>query len=129
MGSKELKPWLPKWVRQQLRERNNGLPPNDPNHDEKPQAGAEPPLCKCEFECMSHQSLDYDTYGRRYWSCPQPTCPLNWDWDKEKLRNVVSVLTFIVHINNVIINHFIFLKGDHIELFPPPPKPSGCDFK
>jgi hypothetical protein len=32
-------------------------------------------------------------------------------------------------INNVIINYFIFLKGVRIELFPPPPKPSGCDFK
>jgi hypothetical protein len=32
-------------------------------------------------------------------------------------------------LNNVVINHFIFLKGVHVELFPPPPKPSGCDFK
>jgi hypothetical protein len=34
-----------------------------------------------------------------------------------------------VPINNVIIKHFIFLKGVHVELFPPPSKPSGCDFK
>jgi hypothetical protein len=32
-------------------------------------------------------------------------------------------------VNNVIINYFIFLKGVRIDLFPPPPKPSGCDFK
>jgi hypothetical protein len=41
MGSKELEPWSPRWVRQQLRERNNGLPSNDQNHDEKPSAGVE----------------------------------------------------------------------------------------
>jgi hypothetical protein len=36
----------------------------------------------------------------------------------------------MLHIlNNVVINHFIFLKGIHAELFPPPPKPPGCDFK
>jgi hypothetical protein len=32
-------------------------------------------------------------------------------------------------INNVVINHFIFSKGVQIEILPPPPKPSGCDFK
>jgi hypothetical protein len=56
---------------------------------------AEPPLCKCEFECMSHQSLYYDMYGRRYWSCPFPSSPFNWDWDKEKPRKVVSMLTIL----------------------------------
>jgi hypothetical protein len=46
------------------------------------------------------------------------------------LRKVVSVLIFTLPIlNNVIINHFIFLKGILIELLPPPPKSSGCDFK
>jgi hypothetical protein len=34
MGSKALEPWSPRWVRQQLREMRNGLPPNDPNNDE-----------------------------------------------------------------------------------------------
>jgi hypothetical protein len=33
-GSKEPEPWSPRWVRQKLREKNNGLLPNDPNHDE-----------------------------------------------------------------------------------------------
>jgi hypothetical protein len=46
MGSKEPEPWSPWWVRQKLREKNNGLPPNDSNHDEKPPADAERPLCK-----------------------------------------------------------------------------------
>jgi hypothetical protein len=32
-------------------------------------------------------------------------------------------------LNNVVINRFIFLKGVCIELFPPPPKPLGYDFK
>jgi hypothetical protein len=27
------------------------------------------------------------------------------------------------------VNHFIFLKGVRVELFPPPPKPPRCDFK
>jgi hypothetical protein len=40
MGSKELEPWSPSWVRQHLREANNGLPPNDPNRDHKPLADA-----------------------------------------------------------------------------------------
>jgi hypothetical protein len=44
MGSKETEPWSPRWVRQKLREKNNGLPPNDSNHDEKPPADAERPL-------------------------------------------------------------------------------------
>jgi hypothetical protein len=68
-------------------------------------------------------------YNQRYWSCPQPTYPFNWGWNKEQSWKVVSVLTFIVSINNVIINRFIFLKGVCVELFPPPPNPSGCDFK
>jgi hypothetical protein len=43
---------------------------------------------------------------------------------------VVSVVTFTLHILNlVVINRFIFLKGVHVTLFPPPPKPQGCDFK
>jgi hypothetical protein len=56
-------------------------------------------------------SLDHDTYCRRYWSCPQPTCPFHWGWDEEKPRKVVLVVTFILHILNlVIINRLIFLK-------------------
>jgi hypothetical protein len=35
MGSNESEPWSPRWVRQKLREKNNGFPPNDANHDEK----------------------------------------------------------------------------------------------
>jgi hypothetical protein len=92
MGSKESEPWSPRWVRQQLRESNNGLPPNGPNHDHKPPTIAERPLCKCDLDCQSHISLDYDTYGRRYWSCPLPTSPFNWGWDDEKPRKVVLVL-------------------------------------
>jgi hypothetical protein len=92
MGSKEPEPWLPRWVRQQLREANNGLPPNDPNHDHKPPADAERPLCKYDLDCQSHMSLDHDTYDMRYWSCRLPTSPINWVWDDEKPRNVVSVL-------------------------------------
>jgi hypothetical protein len=88
-------------VRQKLREKNNGLSPND-----------------------------HDTYDMRYWSCHLPTSPFHWGWDEEKSRKVVSVLTFTFHILNiVVINRFIFLKGAHITLFPLPPKLSGCDFK
>jgi hypothetical protein len=82
---------------------------NDPNHDEKSSADAERPLCKCDLDCQSHMSLDHDTYGRRYWSCPQPTRLFHWCWDKEKPQQVVSVVTFTLHILNlVVINHFIF---------------------
>jgi hypothetical protein len=38
MGTKEPEPWSPRWVRQQHRESNNVLPPNDPNCDHKPLA-------------------------------------------------------------------------------------------
>jgi hypothetical protein len=34
-----------------------------------------------------------------------------------------------VAINNVVINHFIFVKGIHAELFSSPPKPPRCDFQ
>jgi hypothetical protein len=78
MGSKEPKPWSLRWVRQKLRDRNSGLSPNDPSHDEKPPADVEKPLCKCDLDCQSHMTLDHDTYGMRYWSCPQPTCPFHW---------------------------------------------------
>jgi hypothetical protein len=61
MGSKEMEPWSPRWVRQKLREKNNGLPPNDPNHNEKPPTNAERLVCKCDFDCQSHKSLDHDT--------------------------------------------------------------------
>jgi hypothetical protein len=64
VGSKELEPWSPRWVRQKLREKNNGLSSNDPNHNEKPPANTERPVCKCNFNCQSHMSLDHDTYGR-----------------------------------------------------------------
>jgi hypothetical protein len=57
MGSKEPEPWSPRWVRQKLREKNNGLPPNDPNHDEKPSTDAERPLYKCDLDCQSHMSF------------------------------------------------------------------------
>jgi hypothetical protein len=51
-------------------------------------------------------------------------------WDEEKSQKVVSVLTFTLHIlNKVVMNHFIFLKGVHVMLFPPPPKSLGCDLK
>jgi hypothetical protein len=66
MGSKETEPWSPRWVRQKLREKNNGLPSNDPNHDEKPPADVGRPLCKCDFDCQSHMSLEHDTYDMRY---------------------------------------------------------------
>jgi hypothetical protein len=92
VGSKESEPWSPWWVRQKLREKNNGVPPNDPNHGEKPPADTERPLCKCDLYCQCHMSLEHDTYGGRYWSCPLPTCPFYWGWDKEKPRKVVSIL-------------------------------------
>jgi hypothetical protein len=108
IGSKEPEPWSPRWVRQQLRERRNDLPPNDPNHDEKPPDSAERPLCKCDLECQHHISIDYDTYSRRYWSFPQPTYPFHWGWDEEKPMKVVSVLIFTLHIlNKVGINRFL----------------------
>jgi hypothetical protein len=130
MGSKELEPWSPRWVRWKLREMNNGLPLNDPNYDEKPPADTKRLLCKCDLDCQFHMSIDYDTYGKRYWSCPLPTSQFNCGWDEEKPRKVLSILTFIVHIlNNVVMNCFIILNGVCVELFPPPPEPPGCDFK
>jgi hypothetical protein len=92
MGSKEQEPWSPRWVRQKLREKNNGILPNDPNHDEKPPANAERPLCKCDLDCQSHMSLEHDTYDMRHWYCPLPTCLFHWGWDMERPRKVVSVL-------------------------------------
>jgi hypothetical protein len=94
MRSKEPEPWSPRWVKQELRRRNNGHPPNDPNRDEKPPTDTERPLCKCDLDCQSHMSLDHKTYGMRYLSCPLPTSPFNWGWNEEKPRKVVSVLTF-----------------------------------
>jgi hypothetical protein len=94
MGRKELEPWSPHWLRQELMEANNGLQPNDPNHDEKHPADAARPLCKCDLDCQFHMSLDHETYVMRYWSYSLPTSPFNWGWDEEKLRKVVSVLTF-----------------------------------
>jgi hypothetical protein len=115
---------------QKFKEKNNNLPPNNLNHDEKPLTDAKRPLCKCDLDCQSHMSLDHDMYSRRYWSCPQPTYPFHWGWDEEKPRKVVLVLTFTLHILNiVVINRFIFVKGVRVTLFPPPPKPLGCDFK
>jgi hypothetical protein len=72
-------------------EKNNGLPSNDPNHDEKPPTDTEIPLCKCDLDCQSHMSLEHDMYNIRCWSCPLPTCPFHWGWDKGKPRKVVSV--------------------------------------
>jgi hypothetical protein len=66
MGSKEPEPWSPRWVRQKLREKNNGLPPNDLNHDEKPLADVERHLYKCNLDYQSHMSLDHDMYDMRY---------------------------------------------------------------
>jgi hypothetical protein len=92
MGRKESKLWLSQWVRQKIKEKNNGLPPNNPNHNEKPPADVERHLCKCDLDCQSHMSLEHDTYSRRYWSCPLATCPFHSGWDKKKPRKVVSVL-------------------------------------
>jgi hypothetical protein len=97
MCSKEHEPWSPRWVRQKLREMNNGLVPNDLNHDEKPSADVERPLCKCDLDCQSHMSIDYDMYDRRYWSCPLLTSLFNWGWDEEKPRKVLSVVTLKVY--------------------------------
>jgi hypothetical protein len=117
-------------VRQKLREKNNDLSPNDSNHDEKPSIDVKRLLCKYDLDCQSNISLDHDTYGMRHWACPLPTSPFNWGWDEEKSWKLVLVLTFTLHIlNNVVITRFIYLKGVYIELFPPPPKPPGCDFK
>jgi hypothetical protein len=102
MGSKEPEPWSPRWVRQKLKEKKNGPPPNDPNHDEKPPADAERHICKCDLDCQSHMGLDHNMYGMRYWSCPQPTCSFHWGWDKEKPQKVISVVTFMLHILNIV---------------------------
>jgi hypothetical protein len=91
MGSKELEPWSPLWVRQKLRKKNNGLPPNDLNHDEKSLTNAERLLCKCDLDYQSHMSLEHDTYDMRYWYYPLLTCPFHWGWNKEKPRKVVLV--------------------------------------
>jgi hypothetical protein len=101
MASQQLKPWMPRWVRDQHRERENDFPPNDPNRDNKLPAGVDPPLYKCELECHCHYSLYYNTYGRRYWGCKLSISPFNWGWGEEHVRKVVSLLTFIVPINNV----------------------------
>jgi hypothetical protein len=70
MGSKEPEPWSPRWVRQKLREKNNSLPPNDPNHVEKPPTDAERPLCKCDLDCQSHMSLNHVAWGIGLVYCP-----------------------------------------------------------
>jgi hypothetical protein len=108
MGSKQPETWSPRWVRQKHREKNNGLPSNDPNYDEKSPADAERPLYKCDLDCQSHKSLDHDTYGRRYWSCPQSTCMFHWGWDEEKPRKIVSIVTLILHILNLVIINLFF---------------------
>jgi hypothetical protein len=51
MDTKESEPWSPRWVKQKFREANNGLPPNDPNHDEKHPTNIERSLCKCDLDC------------------------------------------------------------------------------
>jgi hypothetical protein len=84
MDNKESEPSSPRWVRQKFREAKNELPPNDPNHDEKPPTDAERPLYKCDLYCQSHMSLDHNMYGMRYWSSPLPNSRFNWDWDEEK---------------------------------------------
>jgi hypothetical protein len=66
MASKEPEPWSPRWLRQQHREDNNDLQPNDPNHDRRPPADIERPLRKCDLDCTPLMSLDHDTYGMRY---------------------------------------------------------------
>jgi hypothetical protein len=71
-------------------------------------------------------SLDYDMYGMRYWSCPQPTCPFHWGWDEEKSRKVVSVVTFTLHILNlVVINRFICFEGCSRYALPTATKTAG----
>jgi hypothetical protein len=32
-------------------------------------------------------------------------------------------------LNNVACNHFLAFKSVLVEVFPPPPKPTECDFK
>jgi hypothetical protein len=66
MAGKEPEPWSPRWLRQQHREDNNDLQPNDPNHDRRPPADAERPLCKCDLDCTPLMSLEHDTYDMRY---------------------------------------------------------------
>jgi hypothetical protein len=66
IGSKEPEPWSPRWVRQKLKESKNGLPPIDPNHDEKLLANVERPLCKCNLDYQSHMSLEHDMYDMRH---------------------------------------------------------------
>jgi hypothetical protein len=76
-------------------------------------------------------SLDHDTYGRRYWSYPQPTYLFHWGWDEEKPRKLGSIVTFTFDILNIVVinRFFVFLKGACVTLFPSPPKPPRCDFK
>jgi hypothetical protein len=99
MGSKELEPWSPRWVRQKLREKNNDFPPNDLNHDEKPPTDVERLVCKCDFDCQSHMSF-------RPWYVRQEVLVLP---SVHLPRKVVSALTFTFHILHiVVINRFIF---------------------
>jgi hypothetical protein len=35
----------------------------------------------------------------------------------------------VLILKNFVANHFISLKGFHVELFSLPPKPTRCDFK
>jgi hypothetical protein len=94
-------------VRQQLREDNDGLPPNDPNHDHGLSVNAQSPLCKYDLDYQSHMSLDHDTYDRRYWYCLLSTSMFNWGWNNEKLRKVVSVLhlccIFLIMLSLIIL--------------------------
>jgi hypothetical protein len=99
MGSKELEPWSPRWVRQKLREKNNDFPPNDLNHDEKPPTDVERLVCKCDFDCQSHMSFRPRYVRQEVLVLPSAHLP----------RKVVSALTFTFHILHiVVINRFIF---------------------
>jgi hypothetical protein len=97
-------------VRQKLREKNNDLPPNDPNHDEKPPINTERPLCKCDLDCQSHMSLEYDMYDMRYLVLPSAhlSVPLGLGQGEAEEGSFSS--TFTLHIVNiVIIDRYIFL--------------------
>ena len=90
-------PWSPRWVREKLRERNNGLPPNDPAHDHKQPAGHDPPLCKCELDSFCYISWEYDTYQRRYWVCALLISAM---WPKQEEKRKVNFMNVNKYCNN-----------------------------
>jgi hypothetical protein len=110
MGSKEPEPWSPRWVRKKLREKNNGLPPNDPNHDEKTSGRRRKTLMQMWFRLPIPHEFREQYVRQEVLVLPSThlSPPLGLGQGEVKEGSFNS--TFMLHIvNNVIINCYICL--------------------